>query len=79
MREFEVRWTDEAIADLRERLTRTRWPEAETVDDWSQGIPRAYVQELLSRHNGNITHAAREAGQERRAFGKLAKKYRLTR
>jgi DNA-binding NtrC family response regulator len=40
---------------------------------------RSYVQELLSRHNGNVTHAAREAGQERRAFGKLAKKYRLTR
>ncbi len=39
---------------------------------------RSYVQELLSRHDGNITHAAREAGQERRAFGKLAKKYRLS-
>ena len=39
---------------------------------------RSYIQELLTRHAGNITHAAREAGQERRAFGKLAKKYRLT-
>jgi pimeloyl-ACP methyl ester carboxylesterase len=38
---------DEAqLDDLRERLARTRWPEAETVDDWSQGIPLAYVQEL---------------------------------
>ena len=33
------------IADLRERLGRTRWPDAETPDDWSQGIPLAYVGE----------------------------------
>jgi two-component system response regulator GlrR len=44
-----------------------------------ESFERSYVQELLSRHSGNITHAAREAGQERRAFGKLAKKYHLTR
>lgn len=36
---------------------------------------RQYVQEILQRHHGNITHAAREAGQDRRAFGRLAKKY----
>ncbi len=34
------------IADLRERLARTRWPDAETVDDWSQGLPLSYAQEL---------------------------------
>ena len=28
------------------RLRRTRWPEAETVDDWSQGVPLAYLQDL---------------------------------
>jgi len=28
------------------RLARTRWPEKEPVDDWSMGIPLAYVQEL---------------------------------
>jgi pimeloyl-ACP methyl ester carboxylesterase len=36
------------LDDLRERLRRTRWPEAETVEDWSQGIPRAYVQDLCA-------------------------------
>ena len=36
------------LDDLRERLRRTRWPEPETVDDWSQGIPLAYVQELCA-------------------------------
>ena len=35
-----------AIDDLRQRLARTRWPDAETPDDWSQGIPLAYVQEV---------------------------------
>ena len=37
---------ESALADLRERLARTRWPEAETVDDWSQGVPLAYLREL---------------------------------
>jgi DNA-binding NtrC family response regulator len=36
---------------------------------------RAYIGELLSRHHGNLTQAAREAGKERRAFGRLVKKY----
>ncbi|MEU4667207.1 epoxide hydrolase family protein [Amycolatopsis sp. NPDC023774] len=43
---FEAHVTEADIADLRERLRRTRWPEAETVDDWSQGLPLAYAQEL---------------------------------
>jgi hypothetical protein len=34
------------IEDLRDRLRRTRWPEAETVEDWSQGTPLAYAREL---------------------------------
>ena len=39
---------------------------------------RAYVQELLHTFRGNITRAAQEAGKDRRAFGRLAKKYGLT-
>lgn len=38
---------------------------------------RSYVAELLRTHQGNITHAAREAQKDRRAFGRLAKKYGL--
>ena len=34
------------LADLRERLERTRWPEREPVDDWSQGVPLGYMREL---------------------------------
>jgi two-component system, NtrC family, response regulator GlrR len=36
---------------------------------------RSSLEELMSRHQGNVTQAAREAGKERRAFGRLLKKY----
>lgn len=38
---------------------------------------KAYVAELLAAHQGNVTQAAREAQRERRAFGRLVKKYHL--
>jgi pimeloyl-ACP methyl ester carboxylesterase len=34
------------LDDLRDRLRRTRWPDAEPVADWSQGVPLAYVQDV---------------------------------
>src|SRR5439155_10118766 len=43
---FTIAIPDAALAELRRRLEATRWPERETVDDWSQGIPLAYVQDL---------------------------------
>jgi epoxide hydrolase len=46
IRPFAVDISTADIADLRERLGRTRWPDPEPVDDWSQGIPLAYTQEL---------------------------------
>jgi epoxide hydrolase len=45
---FKVSVPQADLDDLRDRLVRTRWPEAETVDDWSQGIPLSYVQELAA-------------------------------
>jgi len=47
-RPFTIEVPDAALDDLRDRLARARWPERETVDDWSQGIPLAYVQELCA-------------------------------
>ncbi|HET9252862.1 MAG TPA: sigma-54 dependent transcriptional regulator [Candidatus Eisenbacteria bacterium] len=38
---------------------------------------RSYVEELLRRNAGNVTRAAREAQKDRRAFGRLVKKYSL--
>jgi pimeloyl-ACP methyl ester carboxylesterase len=36
-----------ALDDLHDRLTRTRWPDSETVDDWSQGAPLARMRTLV--------------------------------
>ena len=43
---FRIEIPESELRDLRARLRRTRWPERETVDDWSQGVPLAYVREL---------------------------------
>ncbi|MDQ2754231.1 MAG: epoxide hydrolase [Actinomycetota bacterium] len=43
---FTVQVADADLADLADRLRRTRWPEPATVADWSQGVPLAYVQQL---------------------------------
>jgi two-component system response regulator GlrR len=40
---------------------------------------RHYVEEMLRKHGGNVTHAAREARQDRRAFGRFIKKYQIKR
>jgi len=40
---------------------------------------RRYVEDLLRKHRGNVTHAAREAQQDRRAFGRFIKKYQINR
>ncbi len=42
-----------------------------------QDFERRYIEELLSRHAGNVTHAAVEAGKNRRAFFELMRRYRI--
>ena len=46
IRPFRVDIPEEAIIDLRRRITETRWPEKETVTDDSQGVRLATMQEL---------------------------------
>jgi pimeloyl-ACP methyl ester carboxylesterase len=46
MRPFRVDMPDEAIADLRRRVAATRLPSKELVDDRSQGVQLATIQEL---------------------------------
>src|SRR3954464_4848197 len=48
LRPFEVHFPDDALEDLRRRISATRWPERETVRDDSQGVPLATMQELAS-------------------------------
>lgn len=43
-----------------------------------ESFERSYVSDLLQVFRGNMTRAARQAGKDRRAFGRLAKKYGLT-
>src|SRR5437899_9975282 len=61
MESFSATISDDAVKDLRGRLARTRWPENETVDDWTQGIPLAYVQELCTYWADGYDFAAAEA------------------
>jgi len=46
IRPFKVELRDEQIEDLRRRIEATRWPSVELVDDWSQGVRLAMLQEL---------------------------------
>ena len=46
IRAFEVGFDESELTDLRRRIEATRWPERETVDDDSQGVPLATMQEL---------------------------------
>jgi pimeloyl-ACP methyl ester carboxylesterase len=46
IRPFEVHVPEEELAELRRRLSATRWPTRELVDDRSQGVQLATVQAL---------------------------------
>jgi len=45
---FRIEASDAELEDLRRRLAATRWPEAECVDDWTQGIPLAYMKDVCA-------------------------------
>ena len=45
---FKVSVPQSAIDDLKRRLASTRWPERETVGDWSQGVPLQKAQALVA-------------------------------
>lgn len=43
---FEINIPEAELQDLRERLSRTRWPEPELVGQWRQGVPIAKLRAL---------------------------------
>lgn len=47
IRPFTVSIPDSEIDDLQQRLARTRWPDPETVGDWSQGVRVANARSLI--------------------------------
>lgn len=65
IRPFSIDVPDEVLDDLRRRLHATRWPDAELVDDWSQGIRLAYVRELCRYWADEYDWRAREAALNR--------------
>jgi pimeloyl-ACP methyl ester carboxylesterase len=48
IRTFQVHFSDEDLNDLRNRIKATKWPDAETVDDNTQGVPLATMKKLAA-------------------------------
>jgi len=47
IRPFHINIPEDQLADLRRRVLATRWPERETVNDRSQGVQLAKIQEIV--------------------------------
>src|SRR5688572_32867119 len=61
IRPFEVHVAEEALADLRNRIADTRWPDRETVNDQSQGIQLAKLKPLVEYWGGDYDWRKAEA------------------
>jgi pimeloyl-ACP methyl ester carboxylesterase len=48
------------ITELQNRLNATRWPDPETPDDWSQGVPLQYAQEFCRYWGEEYDWSARQ-------------------
>lgn len=58
---FRIHASDADLVDLQTRLRAARWPDKETVEDWSQGMPLRYLQELTRYWAEDYDWRAREA------------------
>jgi pimeloyl-ACP methyl ester carboxylesterase len=58
---FEIALPDEVLADLRERIARTRWPDEIEGMGWEQGTPLEYLRSLLGEWADGFDWRAREA------------------
>jgi epoxide hydrolase len=65
IKEFQIAVADTELADLRRRLEATRFPEAETPDDWSQGVPLTYATEIRDYWLNEYDWRKREAYHNR--------------
>ena len=62
---FRIAISDAVISDLQSRLRNTRWPEAELVDDWSQGAPLKWIKDVCTYWAGQYDWRKREAAFNR--------------
>lgn len=58
---FRIAVPDEVLADLRERIARTRWPDEIAHSGWDYGTNRAYLKELLEYWRNGFDWRAQEA------------------
>jgi pimeloyl-ACP methyl ester carboxylesterase len=58
---FELQVPDAALADLRERLARTRWPDQTPGAPWAYGTDVAYLQSLVAHWRERFDWRAHEA------------------
>ena len=61
IRPFHIQVDDAVLADLRQRLNNTRWPDAELVADWSQGAPLAWTKSICQHWATGYDWREREA------------------
>jgi DNA-binding NtrC family response regulator len=61
----------------RDTLSASGLPLAEARDRWMTTLESAYLRDMLERHGGNISAAAKAAGIDRKTFHRLVTKYHL--
>ncbi|MFO1082739.1 MAG: epoxide hydrolase [Reyranellaceae bacterium] len=62
---FRIAVAEQVLTDLKARLRNARWPEAELVADWSQGVPLAWLEETCRYWAESYDWRAREAALNR--------------
>src|SRR6201991_2644499 len=62
---FRIAVLDAVLTDLKSRLRNTRWPEAELVDDWSQGAPLQWIKDVCGYWAEQYDWRKREAALNR--------------
>lgn len=60
IRPFSINIGKTEINDLKNRLEQTRWPDKETPDNWTQGMPLNYAKEIQSYWLNKYNWKARE-------------------
>jgi hypothetical protein len=58
---FRIAVPETVLLDLRTRLRNTRLPDAELVNDWSQGAPLAWIQDMCSNWQDSYNWRDRES------------------
>jgi transcriptional regulator of acetoin/glycerol metabolism len=52
-------------------------PLKDAKDKWMRVLEASYLRDLLERHGGNVSAAAKSAGIDRKTFHRLINKYQI--